>query len=114
MKQRRREWDMGRRHSWRTLYHRIRREIKSAKRETASNIEVHDVNSTQFARGIRNVMGMEKNKKFNIASFDGLSDVEIGQQIRDFFTGICTKHPPLDLAKLPALLPAWNDLPVFE
>ena len=59
-------------------------------------------------------MGMEKKKKLTIAAFDGLSNVEISQQIRDFFTGICTKHPPLDLAKLPAFLPARNDLPVFE
>ena len=39
MRQRRREWDRGRRDRWRELYHTISYHIRQAKRDTASNIE---------------------------------------------------------------------------
>ena len=57
---------------------------------------------------------MKKGKKFNIGCLEGLSNVEISEKIRDFFTEICTKHPPLDPSKLPTFLPANDDLPNID
>ena len=114
MGQRRREWHRCRRSpAWRRLYRRVRYELRHARHNTARDVEQHPTNSSKFARGIKSVLSInKKHQKLNI--FDQASNPEIAERIRDHFTTICTKHPPLDPNKLPAYLPAKDDILVVE
>ena len=113
MARRRRAWGQGRQDLWRALYERIKQLIKIAKKTAATNVEKHDVNSIKFAKGIKNLLGCKK-KSTKLNLFDDLSNLAAGERIRDHFTGICTKHERLDPSKLPAYLPANDDLPVID
>ena len=113
MARRRREWSRGNIGAWRALYVRIRQEVRDAKRDVARNVEQHDTTSVQFAKGIKSVMGFDK-KSLTLHMYDGISDLEISEKIRDFFTKICTEHPALNIQELPSYLPAKNDLPHIE
>ena len=114
MRQRRSEWHRrGRSQAWHVLYRRIRQELRQSKRNTARDVEQHPTNSVKFAKRIKTVLGIKK-KKLKLKCFHNLNSNEISCKIRDHFTAICTKHPPLNNTKLPAYLPANNDLPVID
>ena len=115
MRRRRRaaRWHRGRQDRWRQLYHDTRRAIRDAKRNTASTIEQHPPASSKFANGIRRVMGfINKNTKLDI--FSGLSDLDVSVRIRDHFTTICRKYPPIQPTNLPSFLPDLPPEPIDE
>ena len=114
MSQRRREWHRRRRSpAWRVLDRRVRYELRQARRNTTRDVEQHPTNSTNFARGVKRILSLDKkHQRLNI--FENHSNIEIAQNIRDHFTNICTKHPAIDPDHLPAYLPAQNDLPTID
>ena len=93
----RQAWPRGRVDRWRELYHGVKQAIRDAKRGAAQAIEDHSVNSSKFASGIRNVFGFSK-RKIKLDCFEeNFTDAQIGVEIRNHFTSICTKYPKLDL-----------------
>ena len=51
------------------------------------------------------------NFMFNDKSND---EISAKNRVRDFFTDICSKHPAIDITKLPSYLPADNNLPMYN
>ena len=62
---------------------------------------------SNFYRQVRKVGGLkDKNKKLLIASLEGKSDLECAQAIGEEYSAISQAYSPVDLAALPAYLPA--------
>ena len=103
---------------WKRLYVKFRR----SKRRV-----VKGINYTQFAnkliegskgnfyRQVRKVGGLKsKSKKLFIASLEGKSDLECAQAIGEQYSAISQAYSPVDLAALPAYLPAQQAPQVGE
>ena len=101
MDARRQAYTRGRMDQWKTLYYQVKQEIKIAKRQTALKIEQNDINSAQFAKDIKSILGAQK-KKLNIPFLDHLSAQEISEKIKTHFTNICTHFPPINVLELPS------------
>ena len=70
-------------------------EIKIAQKATALSIEENNINSAQFSKDLRCVLGTQK-KKLKIPFLDYLDTHVVSEKIKEHFTEICTNLPPLD------------------
>ena len=95
---------------WKRLYVKFRRRKRKAVRGRNQNQfadKLIEGSRSNFYRQVRKVGGLkDKNKKLLIASLEGKSDLECAQAIGEEYSAISQAYSPVDLAALPAYLPA--------